>query len=104
MTKRTSNPSVLYVGLDVHKESIAVAYCADDGSDVVFLGEIGTLHRDIDKLIRKHNRRRLRSVRVDAVVRPDLYQSASTCNANRHAPLTLVNLGIARLDSIPFDL
>src|SRR5918996_5575834 len=56
MTKRTSNPSVLYVGLDVHKESIAVAYCADDGSDVVFLGEIGTLHRDIDKLIRKHNR------------------------------------------------
>jgi hypothetical protein len=37
MTKRTSNPNVLYVGLDVHKESIAVAYCTDDGSDVAFL-------------------------------------------------------------------
>jgi len=53
MNKRTSNSSVLYVGLDVHKESIAVAYCTDDGAEVSFLGEIGTRQCDIDKLIRK---------------------------------------------------
>jgi len=52
MTKRTSNHSPLYVGLDVHKESIAVAYAADNGADAVLLGEIGTRHCDIDKLIR----------------------------------------------------
>jgi len=53
MNKRTTNPSVLYVGLDVHKESIAVAYCTDDAAEVSFLGEVGTRHRDIDKLVRK---------------------------------------------------
>jgi transposase len=53
MTKRTSNSPTLYVGLDVHKDSIAVAYCTDDGRDVVFLGEIGTRQHDIDQLIRK---------------------------------------------------
>ena len=44
----------LYVGLDVHKDSIAVAYAPDDrGAEVVSLGTIGTRHSDIDKLIRK---------------------------------------------------
>src|SRR5437660_10325675 len=44
----------LYVGLDVHKESIAVAYAPEDrGADVVPLGAIGTRQCDIDKLIRK---------------------------------------------------
>jgi hypothetical protein len=34
---------VLYVGLDVHKESIAVAYAPEDrGSEVVSVGAIGT--------------------------------------------------------------
>ena len=43
----------LYVGLDVHKESIAVAYAPDDrDSAVVALGTIGTRQCDIDKLIR----------------------------------------------------
>jgi len=43
----------LYVGLDVHKESIAVAYAPDDrGAEVVSLGPIGTRQCDIDKLIR----------------------------------------------------
>jgi transposase len=45
---------VLYVGLDVHKESIAVAYAPEErGSEVVALGTIGTRQYDIDKLTRK---------------------------------------------------
>jgi len=45
--------STLYVGLDVHKESIAVAYVAQDhGAEVVSLGTIGTRQCDIDKLLR----------------------------------------------------
>src|SRR6266511_3336993 len=44
----------LYVGLDVHKDSIAVAYALDErGAEVVSLGAIGTRQCDIDKLIRK---------------------------------------------------
>jgi transposase len=44
----------LYVGLDVHKDSIAVAYAPDDrGAEVVSLGTIGTRQSDMDKLIRK---------------------------------------------------
>jgi len=43
----------LYVGLDVHKDSIAVAYAPEDrGADVVSLGAIGPRQCDIDKLIR----------------------------------------------------
>jgi transposase len=46
--------STLYVGLDVHKESIAVAYVAQDhGAEVTYLGTIGTRQCDIDNLIRK---------------------------------------------------
>ena len=52
MTKSTCKSSPLYVGLDVHKESIAFAYCTDDGGEVLFLGQFGTRHCDIDKLIR----------------------------------------------------
>jgi transposase len=45
---------ILYVGLDVHKDSIAVAYAPEDrGAEVVSLGAIGTRQSDIDKLIRK---------------------------------------------------
>jgi transposase len=44
----------LYIGLDVHKDSIAVAYAPEDRSaEVVSLGSIGTRQCDIDKLIRK---------------------------------------------------
>ena len=44
----------LYVGLDVHKDSIAVAYAPEDrGAEVVSLGAIGTRQSDIDKLIRQ---------------------------------------------------
>ena len=45
--------STLYIGLDVHKESIAIAYAAKDyGADVVSLGSIGTRQCDSDKLVR----------------------------------------------------
>jgi transposase len=45
--------STLYVGMDVHKDSIAVAYVAKEhGAEVVYLGTIGTRHCDLDKLIR----------------------------------------------------
>jgi transposase len=49
-----SQVSTLYVGLDVHKESIAVAYVAQDhGAEVISLGTIGTRQADIDQLTRK---------------------------------------------------
>jgi transposase len=48
-----SNKS-LFIGLDVHKDTIAVAYAAEDrGTEVVSLGMIGTRQYDIDKLIRQ---------------------------------------------------
>ena len=41
--------SMLYVGLDVHKQSIAVAYVAKDyDPEVISLGTIGTRQTDID--------------------------------------------------------
>ena len=46
--------STLYIGMDVHKDSIAVAYVAQDhDAEVVSLGTIGTRQCDIDQLIRK---------------------------------------------------
>jgi transposase len=44
----------LYVGLDVHKESIAVAYVAKaHGAEVVSLGTLGTRQCDIDQRLRR---------------------------------------------------
>src|SRR5712691_8177833 len=46
--------STLFVGLDVHKETIAVAYVSEEReAEVLFLGTIGTRQCDIDKLVRK---------------------------------------------------
>jgi transposase len=46
--------STLYVGRDVHKDSIAVAYVAQDhGAEVIPLGTIGTRQVDIEHLTRK---------------------------------------------------
>jgi transposase len=41
------------VGLDVHKDSISVAYASEDRGAPVFVGPIGTRPADIDKLIRR---------------------------------------------------
>jgi transposase len=49
-----SHSSTLYIGLDVHKESIAVAYVAQaHDAEVIYLGTIGTRQADIDQLVRK---------------------------------------------------
>jgi transposase len=59
--------STLSVGLDVHKESIAVASVAQDhGAEVVSLGTIGTRQCDIDTLIRRRQSKRPRLVFVYA--------------------------------------
>ena len=47
-------PTTLFVGLDVHKDSIAVAHAVEDrDAEVVFVGPIGTRQCDIDKLVRR---------------------------------------------------
>jgi transposase len=44
----------LYVGMDVHKDTIAVASVAQDHhAEVVSLGTFGTRQCDIDHLLRK---------------------------------------------------
>lgn len=44
----------LFVGLDVHKDTVAVAYALEDrDAEVVSLGMIGTRQYDIDNLVRK---------------------------------------------------
>jgi transposase len=46
--------STLFIGMDVHKDTIAVAYSAQDhGAEVTYLGTIGTRQCDIDQLVRK---------------------------------------------------
>ena len=48
------NTPTLFIGLDVHKDSIAVAYAPEERSaEVTFLGPIGTRQADIDKLVRR---------------------------------------------------
>ncbi len=46
------NDSTVYVGLDVHKESITIAYAIGMG-EVELLGKIGTMHGDIDRLCKR---------------------------------------------------
>ena len=45
--------STLYIGMDVHTDTIAVAYIAKaHDAEVVFLGTVGTRHCDLDHLLR----------------------------------------------------
>src|SRR5262245_32005698 len=49
-----SQSRTLFIGMDVHKETIAVAYVAQEhGAEVLYLGTIGTRQCDIDHLVRK---------------------------------------------------
>src|SRR5262249_38128937 len=49
-----SQSTTIFVGLDVHKESIAGAYVSQEhGAEVTYLGTIGTRQCDIDQLSRK---------------------------------------------------
>lgn len=46
--------ATLFVGLDVHKDSISVAHVPDDRqAEVTFVGRIGTRAADIDRLVRR---------------------------------------------------
>jgi len=46
------NDNTVYVGLDIHKESIIAAYAVDLG-EIQDLGEVGVLQRDLDRLCTK---------------------------------------------------
>ena len=49
-----AEPTPLFVGLDVHKDSIAVAHAHGlSAAPPVFLGTIGTREADLDKLVRR---------------------------------------------------
>jgi transposase len=49
-----SQSRTLFIGMDVHKDAIAVAYVAQDyGAEVMFLGSLGPRQGDLDRLIRK---------------------------------------------------
>ena len=55
MTRRSARPhaTTRCVGVDVHKDAIAVAYVSEAWeAEVVFLGRLGTRQCDIDQLIR----------------------------------------------------
>jgi transposase len=48
-----SQSRTLFIGMDVHKDTIAVAYVAQEpGAEVTSLGTIGTRQCDIDQLVR----------------------------------------------------
>ena len=48
-----AEPTLLFVGLDVHKDSIAVAHAQAERTDPPhFVGSVGTRQADIDKMIR----------------------------------------------------
>jgi len=58
--------STLYVGLDVPKDSIAVAYIAKaHDAEVIYLGPIGTRQADIAQLVRKLQSKATHLVFVD---------------------------------------
>ena len=70
--------STLYVGMDIHKESIAVAYAANTHhTEVLYLGSVGTRQSDID--------RRVRQLQSKS---PQLVYEAGPCGYGRSRDLT----------------
>ena len=68
----------LFVGLDVHKDSIAVAHAQGGRSEpAVFVGAIGTRQADLDQLIRRLQGKA--SVLTFAYEAGCPYQKAGTC-------------------------
>jgi len=67
----------LYVGLDVHKDSIAVAHANGQSADPpVFVGTLGSRQADLDKLIR-----RLQAKTPDLVFAYEAGHAATCCIA-----------------------
>jgi transposase len=65
LTRRSAidHSTTLFVGLDVHRDFISVAYVPDDReADITYLGPIGTRESDIDKLTRQLKAKALRLV------------------------------------------
>jgi transposase len=60
------NDTTVFVGLDVHKDFISVAYVPEERqAEVTFVGPIGTREGDIDKLIRRLRTKNSRLVFAD---------------------------------------
>jgi transposase len=58
--------STLDIGMDVHKDTMAVAYVAKDhDAEVVYLGTIGTRHCDMDQRIRTRPSKATQLICVD---------------------------------------
>lgn len=55
-----AEPTTLFVGLDVHKDSISVAHAAESGGETVYVGRIGPRTADLDKLMRRLQSRGVR--------------------------------------------
>ncbi len=58
-----------YIGLDVHKETIAVAVAEGDGGEVRFFGEIVNTSEALDKLVKQFSKAgdRVKTDRRDAL-------------------------------------
>ena len=53
-----SQSRTLFIGMDVHKDTISVAYVAQDhGAEVAYVGTIGTRQCDIDNASGRCNRK-----------------------------------------------
>jgi|SRR5438045_3294334 len=76
----------LYVGLDVHKDSIAIAYAHPEQGDVVSLGTIGTRAADITALLRKLEAKECRLHFAYEAVRAAIGCSATSADAASPAP------------------
>jgi hypothetical protein len=75
--------TTLYVGLDVHKNMITVAYVSSDpGAEVTYIGPIGTRHCDIDKLVR-----RLQSNAAEVIFVYEAGPSPGCCPTGPSGPL-----------------
>jgi len=83
--------NTLFLGLDVHKDSIAVACAPDDReAEVTYLGPVGTRQCDIDKLVRQlqsKTPRLLRSGDLNPVYIPEIGDEAiqDLCRAREEA-------------------
>jgi hypothetical protein len=90
--------------MDVHKDSMAVAYMTQDHSaEVIYFGTIGTPHIDLDKLIRKMQSKAKYLIFVDEASPCGywLYRYWSRCLLNRQFAASMCDLGPNSMMLIP---